>query len=86
MKRWALTLCVRVVQQHSLDEIGRTDNGNMSLPPDVEAAKDRMERAQAVLLADVENSDGTDTARREELVNELQRATDAYMEKVGGLR
>lgn len=49
-------------------------------------AKDRMDKAKAALLADVDNSDGTDTARREELVNELRRATDDYMEKNGRLR
>ena len=49
-------------------------------------AKDRMDRAKAALLADIENSDGTNTARREELVNELQRATEDYMEKDGRLR
>jgi hypothetical protein len=48
-------------------------------------AKDRMDRAKAALLAHVENSDGTDTARREELVNELQRATEDYKEKNGRL-
>jgi hypothetical protein len=42
-------------------------------------AKDRMDRAKAALLVDIENSDGTDTARREELVNELQRATEDFM-------
>ncbi len=44
----------------------------MPLPPDAQAAKDRMDKANAVLLVDVENSTGTETARREELVNELQ--------------
>jgi hypothetical protein len=58
----------------------------MPLPLDVQEAKYRMERAQAALLADVENTDGTDTARREELVNELQRATDDFMEKNGRRR
>ena len=53
----------------------------MPLPPDVQTAKDRMDKAKAALLADVENSDGTDTARRERLIDELQRATHDYMEK-----
>ena len=60
----------------------------MPLPPDVQGAKDRMEKARAALLADVENSTGTDTARREQLVDELKRATDDYddyMEKIGHL-
>jgi hypothetical protein len=46
----------------------------MPSPPDVQAAKDRMGKAKAALRADIEGSTGTDTARREELVNELQCA------------
>jgi len=38
----------------------------MPLPPDAQAAKERMEKAKAALLADVENTTGTDTARREQ--------------------
>ena len=60
----------------------------MPLPPDAQVAKDRMDKAKAALLADVENSTGTDTARREQLVDELKRATDDYddyMEKIGHL-
>ena len=34
----------------------------------------------------VENSTGTDTARREQLVDELKPATDDYMAKLEGLR
>jgi hypothetical protein len=58
----------------------------MPLPPDVQGAKDRMEKARAALLADIENTTGTDTARREQLVDELKRATDDYMEKIGHVR
>jgi hypothetical protein len=56
----------------------------MPLPPDVQAAKDRMDRAKAALRADVESGTETDRARRRELIDELQRATDDYMEKLGG--
>jgi len=55
------------------------------LPPDAQAAKERMEKAMAALLADVENTTGTDTARREQLIYELKRATDDYMEKIRDL-
>lgn len=58
----------------------------MPLSADVQAAKDRMGEAKATLRADIEGSTGTDTARREELVNELQCATDDYMAKLDGLR
>jgi hypothetical protein len=47
-------------------------------------AKNRIDRAKAALLSDVDNSDGTYTARREELVNELRCATDDYMDKLKG--
>ena len=79
-----------------IDELVRRLNetliaGSRIIAVDFEAtqsaeAKDRMDKAKAALLADIENSDGTNTARREELVNELQRATEDYMEKNGRLR
>jgi hypothetical protein len=56
----------------------------MPLPPDVQAAKDRMDRAKAALRADVESGTETARARRRELIDQLQRATDDYMEKLGG--
>jgi hypothetical protein len=52
------------------------------LRPDLQTAKDRMDKAKAASLADVENSEGTDTARRERLIDELQRAADDYMERI----
>jgi hypothetical protein len=52
------------------------------LRPDLQTAKDRMDKAKAASLADVENSESTDTARRERLIDELQRAADDYMERI----
>jgi hypothetical protein len=57
----------------------------MPLPPDVEEAKARMERADAALRADIE-SDGADPKRRIRLIDELQLAADDYTEKIGRLR
>jgi hypothetical protein len=56
----------------------------MPLPPDVQAAKDRMEKAQAALLADVERGTAAARARRKELLNELQAATDNYVKEIEG--
>jgi hypothetical protein len=57
----------------------------MPLPPDVQAAKDRMEKAQAALLADIE-SRTTDREGRVELLDRFQIATDRYMEMIDRLR
>ena len=57
----------------------------MPLPPDVQAAKERMEQAQAALLADIE-TDGTNPVRRIQLIDELQMAPDDYTRKIGRLR
>jgi hypothetical protein len=57
----------------------------MRLPNDVLAAKAKMELADAALRADIE-SDGADPVRRIRLIDELQLATDDYMEKIDRLR
>jgi hypothetical protein len=57
----------------------------MRLPTDVLAAKAKMELADAALRADIE-SDGADPERRIHLIDELQMATDEYMDKIDRLR
>jgi hypothetical protein len=54
------------------------------LPPDVQAAKERMEKAQAALLADVERGTAADRARRDKLIDELREATDNFVAKIQG--
>jgi hypothetical protein len=54
------------------------------LPPDVQAAKERMEKAQAALLADVERGTAADRARRDKLMDELRVATDNFVAKIQG--
>jgi len=56
----------------------------MPLPPDVQEAQDRMEKAQAALLADVERGTAADRARRDKLIDELRPATDSYIAKIQG--
>ena len=56
----------------------------MPLPPDVQAAIERMEKAQAALLADVERCTAGDRARRDKLIDELRAATDSYIAKIQG--
>lgn len=58
----------------------------MRLPPDVIAAKDRMERADAALRADIESDSPIDKRRRIRLIDELQTAADEYVEKISRLR
>jgi hypothetical protein len=53
------------------------------LPPDVQAAKERMEKAQAALKADTETGAAA-RARCKELLNELQAATDNFIAKIEG--
>jgi hypothetical protein len=57
----------------------------MRLPDDVLAAKAKMELADAALRADIK-SDGADPERRIHLIDELQMATDDYMERIDRLR
>jgi hypothetical protein len=57
----------------------------MALPPDVQAAKDRMEKAKAELRANIESSIENDRAKRVEVIEELQVATDDFMKKIDGL-
>jgi len=56
----------------------------MPLPPDVQAAKDRVDKAQAALVADVERGTAADRARRDKLIDELRVATDDYIAKIQG--
>jgi hypothetical protein len=56
----------------------------MPLPPDVQAAKERIEKAQAALLADVERGTEADRARRDKLIDELRVATDDFVAKIQG--
>jgi hypothetical protein len=58
----------------------------MRLPPDVIAAKDRMERADAALRADIESDSPIDKIKRTRLIDELQIAADEYVEKISRLR
>jgi hypothetical protein len=55
----------------------------MPLPPDVEEAKVRMEKAQAALQADTETGAAA-RERRKKLLNELQAATDNFVAKIEG--
>ena len=57
----------------------------MQLPDDVLAAKAKMELADAALRADIE-SDGADPVKRIQLIDDLQLATDEYMDKIDRLR
>jgi hypothetical protein len=57
----------------------------MRLPDDVLAAKAKMELADAALRTDIE-SDGSDPERRIQLIDELQLATDKYMDTIDRLR
>jgi hypothetical protein len=58
----------------------------MRLPPDVIAAKDRMERADAALRGDIESDSPIDKIRRIRLIDALQIAADEYVEKISRLR
>ena len=58
----------------------------MPLPADVLAAKDRMERADAALRADIESDCPIDKIKRTRLIDELQIAADEYVEKISRLR
>ena len=58
----------------------------MSLPPDVQAAKDRMEKAEAAARADVESDAPRNTERRIELLEELRIAMDDYIQKMSRSR
>jgi len=59
---------------------------NMPLPPDVEEAKARMEKADAPLRADIESNAPVDREKRIELIDELQMAADDYVEKISSIR
>jgi hypothetical protein len=56
------------------------------LPPDVEEAKARMDKADAALRADIESDAPVNRARRLELIDELQMAADDYVEKISRIR
>lgn len=58
----------------------------MRLPPEVIAAKVRMELADAALCADIESDQPPDRTRRIQLIDELQIASDEYVEKISRLR
>jgi len=51
------------------------------LRPDVQAAKEKMDKARAALRADIESGAETDSVRRAQLIDELQRATDDFFDK-----
>jgi hypothetical protein len=53
----------------------------MALPPEVEEAKARMDKADAALRADIESNAPVNRARRLELIDELQMAADDYNRK-----
>jgi hypothetical protein len=54
----------------------------MKLPNDVLAARERMEKADAALHADIESNAPADKIRHIRLLDELQLATDDYIEKI----
>jgi hypothetical protein len=58
----------------------------MQLPEDVLAAKVRMVLADAALCADIESDQPTDKIRRIQLIDELQIASDDYVERISRLR
>jgi len=58
----------------------------MPLPPDVDEARARMELADAALRADIESDQPTDKIRRIQLIDELQIASDEYVEKISRIR
>ena len=57
----------------------------MPLPPDVIAAKDRMERADAALRTDIESDQPYNRERRIQLIDELQIAADDFVKKISRL-
>ena len=54
----------------------------MPIPPDVQAAKDRMDKAEAAARADIESDAPIDRVRRVQLLDELQLAMDDYVEQI----
>ncbi len=58
----------------------------MALPPDVRAAKRKMERAEAAARADVESGKPYDPKRRKPLLAKLQKAMKGYLDKMAQLR
>ena len=58
----------------------------MPLPPDVQEAKERMEKAQAALIADIADTEtgAAARARRDKLIDELRVATDNFVAKIQG--
>jgi hypothetical protein len=57
-----------------------------ALPPDVQAAKERMNQADAALHADVESGQPYNAERRHRLLDNLKRATDEYLDRMPRLR
>jgi hypothetical protein len=58
----------------------------MPLPPDVQAAKDRMDKAETAARADVESNAPTNTERRIKLLEELRLAMNDYIGKMARVR
>jgi len=58
----------------------------MALPSDVQAAKKRMEKAEAAARADVESGRPYDPKRRKPLLAKLQKAMKKYLDKMARLR
>jgi hypothetical protein len=60
----------------------------MPLPANVVAAKERMERANAALLAYAErpSTEPTDPAKHKRLIAELRQASDEYVTLIAQLR
>jgi len=58
----------------------------MPLPPDVQAAKERMERAEVAARADVESGQPYNSERCKRLLAVLDRAMKAYLGKMVRLR
>jgi hypothetical protein len=58
----------------------------MALSPEVIAAKERMNQAEAELRADAEGKESYDSGRRRRLLRNCKRAMDEYLEAISRMR
>ena len=54
----------------------------MALPPDIEEAKARMQKAQADLETDIQSGQPYDSKRRNLLLRELEAANSGYVNRM----
>ena len=57
----------------------------MALPPDIVEAQAKMKNANDALRADLDSKSPANSKRRFKLIDELKRATDDYIVKIGQL-